>query len=101
MFNRNTGKYEYSKLFRSTGALIKGEGNTPEEARSAFKAAKEAYKRQPLVPTGEYVNSPGFVAVEYEGGRVGYEFRADRKAQVLACPQLAEAIKKAQENGKA
>jgi hypothetical protein len=99
MKNQLTGMYEYSKFWPSTGMTIVGVGETQEEAKADFKAKREKYKAQPLVPTGEYVPSPGFVGVRLDDGRVRYQFKAERTAQVLTRPGLTGVNKKQDEDG--
>lgn len=83
MKNPQTGKYEIYKHFSSTGATVVGIGDTQDEARADYKVKLEAYRSQPLIPTGEYISSPGFAGVRYDDGRVRYQYNADRQAQVL------------------
>lgn len=95
MKNPVTGKYEVYKFFPSTGATVTGIGDTQDEARVDYKTKLKAYREQPLVPTGEYVRSPGYTTVEGPDGKVSYVYREDRQKQILARPEVAEALKKA------
>ncbi len=94
MRNQQTGKFEYRKFIKRTHQEILGVGDTPETAKKDFKSKLEAYRAAPLLPTGEFVRSPGYTVLKSKDGRVRYEFRSDRKAPVLARPELAEFLQK-------
>jgi hypothetical protein len=97
MFNRKTGKFEYRRFYRSTNHEVVGSGDSPEEARKDYKRKLDAYREKPLLPTGEFKPSPGFVASADEKGRVSYVYNPDRKMQVFARPELAETLRKERE----
>lgn len=95
MKNPKTGLYECSKYYSSTGATVTGTGETQEAAKADFKTKLAAYRKQPLVPTGEEYASPGNASMlDKDGVRVSLSFNPDRKGRILARPELAEWISK-------
>lgn len=104
---KTEGKYQSTKTFKSTGEEVVGYGDTRQEAKEQLKAKLKEYlipyppgayrqgmpRYQPmLVPTGEYVDSPGFTEVQLANGKSGYRYMSERKAQVRARPNLATTL---------
>jgi len=107
-----TGKFVASRTFKSTGEVVRGEGETREEAKKnlrellerEYKAAypkdtpPDTLRRLPkyrpkLVPIeGMTIRSPGYVLVTGEDGKVSYVFDPNHRAQVFARPDLAQAL---------
>ncbi len=92
------GNYVATRYMPLTGALIRGVGFTPEEARSILKSNVLKYREAIqegiyFVPTGEWVLSPTTGFVKAENGSVHLEHDNDRRIEVVARPDLAEYIK--------
>jgi len=47
-----------------------------------------------LVPTGRYVNSPGYDYFRGEDGKIQMRFNQERKVAVMANPTIASIIQK-------
>jgi hypothetical protein len=92
MRNKATGLYEVRRFYNLTNQEIVGVGETQEAAKEDFKKKLAKYREQPVVPTGEYLHSPGYGVVNVDG-RTRYRYSDERKAQVVARPDLAEHIK--------
>lgn len=107
-----TGKFVASRIFKSTGEVVRAEGDSRAEARINLKDLLEReYKaeypkdtppamlrrlpkyRPKLVPIeGMTVRSPRFVFVTKDDGKVEYVFDPDHGAQVFARPDLAQIL---------
>jgi hypothetical protein len=114
MRNQTTGLYEVRKEFKSTGHVYVGTGETQEAAKKDLKAQLEKIRYYPtpaerallgvranlpiyrptMVPTGETIRSPGYEAVQFKNGSVGYRLNANRQVSVMARPDLAALIQK-------
>lgn len=98
------GQYEKSRLMKQTNELLTVTGNTPEEAELKLKEEVSKYrdalaKGLHLVPTGEYVRSPGYSYYKDEDGKVTMAFNPDRTVPIMARPSLAALIQKEKANG--
>jgi hypothetical protein len=79
-----TGKYIVTRFMNQTSTLLKGEGDTVEEARKNLKAEVKKYRENNyyLKPVGE-IHSPGMAMQQTESGRLSLRFDPQRKRQVL------------------
>jgi hypothetical protein len=114
MRNKNTGKYQIHKYFKRTGHHFIGTGDTKEEAREDLKKqlapymvrvdgqgrrlepnekgiGVRIYYQLPMNPTGETVNSPGYMWVENKTGYRNWVFNPYRTVPVKAPPHIADA----------
>ncbi|NBP04578.1 MAG: hypothetical protein EBU90_31750 [Proteobacteria bacterium] len=104
--NPVTGVYEAKKVFKSTGEVVVGYGDSKEAAKANLKERLKEYENplagfqgQPkykpkLVESGDYVNSPGFTASRGADGRIVYAFDPNKKTAVKTRPDLARKVEK-------